>query len=262
MKFTSKVLGTQHDSLSNLVVILNQAYQLTGEAQEKAYKRAWDQYIDEICAGVYSVAEAQKHLREARQRADADFDTKRAEINKDLITEVRRVYAHVVDSVTPKRSADHAARFSNALQLLKIEGSDLTDHIAADILKDFIADRDFEAMEAFYRVIRHQVEPKAGSFAPDNAEGVFLEKVSGETAWPETFGDLFIYRQLISGLDEMVNMAEKMYLYPRQRGESTKNVQGETNVVPMDGYLQPFSEATAPDMAADLEKNISYFLNE
>ena len=262
MKFTSKVLGTQHNSLRDLVFILNQAYQLISEAQETAYNRAWDQYTDEICAGVYSVAEAQKHLRGARERADADFDAKRTEINKDLITEVRRVYAHVVDTVTPKRSADHAARFSNALQLLNIEGKDLTDHVAADILKDFIADRDFDAMESFYRVIKHNVEPKADSISPDASSGVILEKLDGGAAWPETFGDLFIYRQLMSGLDEMVNLSEKMYLYPRQRGESTRNVQGETNVVPMDGYNQPFAEATAPDMAADLEKNISYFLGE
>lgn len=262
MKFTSKVLQTKHDSLHDLIGILTGAYQLVSEGQESAYRRAWEQYTDEISAGVYSVAEAQRHLREARQRADADFDAKRAEINKDLVTEVKRLYARVVDTVTPKRSADHAIRISNALQLLSIEGKGLTDHVAADILKDFIADRDFDAMETFYRVIRRQVEPKTLSLNPDDSAGANLEKPNGETAWPETFGDLFIYRQLISSLDEMVNMTEKMYLYPREKGEAVKYLQGETNFVPMDGYREPCTEAAAPGMAKNLEDKISYFLGE
>lgn len=262
MKFTSKVLQTKHDSLHDLIGILTGAYQLVSEGQESAYRRAWEQYTDEISAGVYSVAEAQRHLREARQRADADFDAKRAEINKDLVTEVKQLYAHVVDTVTPKRAPDHATRVSVALQLLSIEGKDLTDHVAADILKDFIADRDFDAMETFYRVISRQVEPKTFSLNPDDSAGRYLEKATGDTAWPETFGDLFIYRQLINSLDEMVNMAEKMYLYPRERGERTKRINGEENIVPMDGYLEPFAEATAPEMAKELEADVAYFLGE
>lgn len=262
MKFTSKVLQTKHDSLHDLIGISTSAYQLLTDNQESAYLRAWEQYVDEISGGVYTVSEAQKHLREARQRADADFDAKRAEINKDLVTEVKQLYAHVVDTVTPKRAADHAIRVSNALQLLSIEGKDLTDHVAADILKDFIADRDFDAMETFYRVIRHQVEPKTFSLNPDDSTGTYLERPAGGTAWPETFGDLFIYRQLMSSLDEMVNMAEKMYLYPRERGEGVKRLQGETNFVPMDGYQEPFAEAAAPDMAKKLESDVAYFLGE
>lgn len=260
MKFTSKVLQTQHNSLHDLIGVLNGAYQLLAEGQESAYRRAWKQYEDEISAGVYTVAEAQKHLREARQRADADFDAKRAEINGDLVDAVTQLYSHVVDTVTTKRAADHATRVSVALHLLAIEGSGLTDAVAADILKEFIADRDFDTMETFYRVVRHQVEPKTASLNPDDAAGTYLEKPIGGTAWPETFGDLFIYRQLMSSMDEMVNMAQKMYKYPRERGERTKRVNGEENIVPMDGYLQPFTEAAAPEIAKKLEDNISYFL--
>lgn len=262
MKFTSKTLKTQHDSLRDLIGILSGAYQLLAEAQESAYTRAWDQYTDDISAGVYSVQESQRRLREARQRADADFDAKRAELNGDLVTAVKQLYAHVVDTVTPKRPADHSTRIANALQLLSIEGKDLTDAVAAHILKDFIADRDFDAMETFYRVIRHQVEPKTASLNPDDATGAHLEKPAGGTAWPETFGDLFIYRQLMSSLDEMVEMTKKMYLYPREKGEAFRYLNGEVSFVPMDGYYEPLFEAKAPEMATKLEDSISYFLGE
>ena len=251
MKFTSRVLQTQHNSLHDLIGVLTGAYQLLSDGQESAYRNAWKQYTNEISAGVYTVQEAQKHLRAARQRADSDFDAKRAEINADLVNAVKQLYSHVVDTVTPKRAADHATRVSVALQLLSIEGPELTDAVAADILKEFIANRDFDAMEAFYRVIRRQVEPET-----------LLETPHGTTTWPETFGDLFIYRQLTSELDEMLKMAEKMYKHSRERGERTERIKGEENVVPMDGYLEPFAEATAPEMAENLEANVAYFLGE
>ena len=251
MYFTSKTLATQHKSLHDLIGVLTGAYQLLSEGQESAYDHAWKRYADEISAGVYSVQEAQKRLREARQRADADFDAKRAEINGDLVNAVKRLYSHVMDTVAPKRAADHATRVSVALQLLSIEGPELTDAVAADILKEFIAGRDFDAMETFYRVIQRQVEPETRLITPH-----------GATTWPDTFGDLFIYRRIMSELDEMLNMAEKMYMHSRERGLSTKRIHGEEDFAPMDGYLEPFAEATAPGMAENLEADIAYFLGE
>lgn len=261
MKFTSKTLQTQHESLHDLIGVLTGAYQILTEGQEKAYRQAWEKYTDEVSAGVYSVQEAQRRLREARRQADADFDAKRAEINSDLVQAVKQLRAQVENAAAPR--AERALRISNALRLLEIEGKRLTDTVASGILKDFIADRDFDAMETFYRVIQHQVEPKQGSLNPDDAAGSYLVKPStGETRWPETFGELFTYRRIIGGIDELAGMAEKMYMHNRTNGEGVKTLMWERNHVPMDGYLEPYAEVTAPEMAKDLEAGISAFLDK
>lgn len=261
MKFTSKTLQTEHDSLHDLIGVLTGAYQLLADSQERAYIQAWKRYREDLADGVYSPDEAKRRLNDARKSANADFDAKRAEINGDLVNAVKRLYSHVVDTVAPKRAADHATRVSVALQLLSLEGKDLTDKVAADILKEFIAGRDFDAMETFYRVIDKQVGPSKNALVPETAGGTILTKPNGAPAWPETFGDLFIYRRLMSGLDDLLSLTGNMYVHPRKEGFDNI-LAGERDIVPLDGYNESFAEATAPEMAADLEKEISYFLDD
>jgi len=103
--------------------------------------------------------------------------------------------------LTPKsvsKSADYAARISNALDFLKLHGSSLDDKAAFMILKDFTDDID--TMKLFKGVVERQVG--AADFL--NAESM---------NFPLTFAKLLQVESLFNIIDGIELFANKLFLW-------------------------------------------------
>lgn len=136
----------------------------------------------------------------------------------------------------PKAITDKAVLVNNALQLLQIEGTEITDDVAFDILKEFIDD--YEQMKVFKRVIGKHVE---------------LETATGGTAFPKTFGKLNKIETALNTFNEVESIADGIFMHKKMEGQRYV-VNHVTFILPMDGYGQIQDEDSIINYATIIEK--------
>lgn len=133
---------------------------------------------------------------------------------------------------------DYAIRVSNALAFLQIEGPEITDATAAQILKDFLGD--VEIMQRFRSVIERQ-------------KGEKLSDAYGKTTFPLTFGQLEKCEMLLDAMAELENMAEHLFIRKKTETEVEHFKNGVKLYVPMDGYSQQVGELSILEQAGTVE---------
>ncbi len=133
------------------------------------------------------------------------------------------------------KPADYATRVATALQLIQIEGKEITDEAAYDILKDFIDD--YNQMKIFKRVIGKHAE---------------LENAFGGTNFPKTFGKLNRIESILNTFNEMELIAESIFLHKKLNGR-IYTVNSVQYILPMDGYTETTDELALVDFASIID---------
>lgn len=136
----------------------------------------------------------------------------------------------VVKPVT--KPADYATRVSNALQFIQIEGDEITDEAAFNILKDFIDD--YHQMKLFKQVIGKKVE---------------LEDAMGHSTFPLTFGKLNKVEITLNTFNEVEAIANSLFIHAKEQGQEVLRVNGVGYSLPMDSYEQLEGETAILDFA-------------
>lgn len=133
------------------------------------------------------------------------------------------------------KPTDYEAKKSNALKFLMIEAEQINDDTAYMILKDFIDDLD--QMKLFKNVIGKRVD---------------LIDPNGNTTFPKTFGKLNKVEMVMNTFDEMESIANMLFIYPREDGE-TYIMNGQAYSVPVDSYEQMADEESIIGFAEIVE---------
>lgn len=138
------------------------------------------------------------------------------------------------------KPADYAVRIGNALQFVKIEGAEIDDETAAQILRDFTGD--VEIMQRFRAVIEKQIAPSDRQIADQY----------GNTTFPRTFGQLFKCEKFLDAMAELQEMADTLFIRKLSQTE-TEYLNGEQISVPTDGYMQLVTERNIIEQAETVE---------
>ena len=123
---------------------------------------------------------------------------------------VKALVAEEKEKILPKpkeKSADYAIRISNALKYLEIEGNQLTDETAFEILKDFIDD--YEQMKLFKQVIKRQMH-----------NPFEFEDEEGKCNFPRTFGNYNKMQMLVNTFSEAETIANVIFLKGTKKYET------------------------------------------
>ena len=131
------------------------------------------------------------------------------ETNQLFNQKVKALVAEEKEKVLPKpkeKSVDYAIRISNALKYLEIEGNQLTDETAFEILKDFMDD--YEQMKLFKQVIKRQI------YNPFE-----FEDEEGKCNFPRTFGNYNKIQMLVNTFNEMEAIANVIFLKGTKKSE-------------------------------------------
>lgn len=139
-----------------------------------------------------------------------------------------------------EKSKDYATSINNALQFVQIEGENITDETAAQILKGFA--NDIETMQRFRSVIEKQVA----------ARGEQITDAYGHTAFPQTFGKLYHAEAFAQALAELEEMASGIFLNKLTQTE-TEFLHGVSVSVPTDSYIQLITERNIIEQAETVE---------
>lgn len=202
-------------------------------------------YKDDIAANTYTP----EHLISVYAENKDALLNAAAEKAKALNTTARGVVAALTGKAVPalsasEKPADYAVRINNALQFLQLEGADISDETAAQILRDFTGD--VELMQRFRSVIGKQIASSNRQIADEY----------GNTTFPRTFGQLFKCEKFTSALAELQEMADELFIRKLTQTE-TEYLHGATLSVPADGYMQIVTERNIIEQAAEVENMIS-----
>lgn len=142
-----------------------------------------------------------------------------------------------------EKPSDYATKINNALQFIQIEGADITDSTAYNILHEFIDD--METMQHFRRVIEKQIAPS----------GKQISDEYGNTTFPLTFGRLLNFEKFVNALTELEEMTSTLFIKNLTETE-TEFLHGMTISVPMDSYMQLVTERNIIEQAETVENMI------
>lgn len=223
-KYLEEIISEYHDLNTRLeegVRAANQGYQ--AKSLEKTYT---PEYL-------------QNSLYKAVNQAMEEHLTNAAELNRKVrqhITATREKLS--ADLAVKNKPDDYSVRINNALAFLQIEGPEITDATAAQILKDFLGD--VEIMQRFRSVIERQ-------------KGDKLSDAYGKTTFPLTFGQLEKCEMLMDAVAELENMAEHLFIRKKAETEVEHFKNGVKLYVPMDGYSQQVGELSILEQAGTVE---------
>jgi len=154
---------------------------------------------------------------------------------KAVIAEAKgQLLPMVVKPVT--KPADYATKVSNALQFIQIEGDDITDMAAFNILQDFLGD--YNQMRLFKQVIGKKVE---------------LEDAMGNSTFPLTFGKLNKVETTLNTFNEIEALANILFIHAKEQGQEVLRVHNVGYSIPMDSYEQLEGEAAVIDFASIID---------
>ena len=226
-------------ALQSRFLELCNAYHELDKIQLNAYREAGKQYGKDIKEKYRTESYAKDNYTNTISQADESFRAQAKELNSSLRRSINEFKKELTDKAAPSRPADHAARILAACKFIDAEGADLTDKTASGILREFIEGHDFEDLEHFHRIIERQVEET-------------MYDVYGRTTWPLTFKKLYEYRTMMSAVADLEESAKDLFTYNRMLADLDK-AQGKESrerdgiLLPADGYMQPFGEATIPE---------------
>lgn len=135
--------------------------------------------------------------------------------------------------VTPfEKPMDYAASVNNALQFLQLEGTDLTDESAFDILKNFASD--YDQMKLFKKVV--------GKY-------VYLEDAIGATNFPKTFGRFNNVESLLNIFGEIEATANMLFIHNKRDGGEMVILGDNRFSIPESCYEEINDESEIIDLA-------------
>ena len=234
--------GNTTMSFEKRITDLIQVYGVTTDTVNEGSKAVidhWKDFMIQYKADPLTLTETvKKEINDIREEAAKTA----AACNKSLKSIVKDMKQQFLPA-TGNKPADYAARVSNALQFLNLQGDSLTDETAFLILKDFVNDPD--QMRLFKNVIERQTDF-------NDANGSRFSK---------TFEKLNNVEIILNTLNEVELIAENLFLHPKLEGESyrfgdtffvltredyDKELEGEANILKLVKDL----EAMAVDMVA------------
>lgn len=221
---------------------LMKEYHELNKELETAYRTANKQYKDDSASGVYTAEHLRRSLDLTLGAATEKFYKSSEQLNakaKSYISELKKKIVPALSEI--ENPADYAVRVNNALQFLQIEGAEIDDATAFQILHDF--ERDIETMQRFRSVIEHQ-------------KGEKLSDAYGRTTFPLTFGRLEKCEQLLEAFAELEATADRLFIRKKAETETEYTPSGVKLSVPMDGYSQLIGETNAAEQAETLEKMV------
>ena len=225
---------------------LAKEYHELNEELETAYRTANKQYKDDSLRGVYTDKHLRRNLDLALGTATDKFYKASEQLNakaKSYISELKKKIIPALSEM--EKPSDYAVRVNNALQFVQVEGAEIDDATAFQILHDF--ERDVETMRRFRSVIEHQKEEK-------------LSDAYGRTTFPLTFGRLEKCEKLIEAFEELETTIERLFIRKKAETETEYTSTGVKLSVPMDRYSQLIGEEIAVKQAETLEKMVAELL--
>lgn len=224
--------------LVNKIKKIIEAYHGSTELCAEEIKKVFEEFNDADAAKKFKPEYIAQTIKAAM---DVAIDTNN-KTNAVLNQKLKLIIADAKKQVLPmlyeksKNIPDKAVLMNNALQLLQIEGSEITDDVAFDILKEFIDD--YDQMKTFKRVIAKHVE---------------LETAVGTSTFPKTFGKYNKIETALNTFNEVESIAETIFMHKKLDGQKYV-VNHVTFIIPMDGYGQMQDEGAIIDYATIIEK--------
>ena len=221
---------------------LAKEYHELNKELETAYRTANKQYKDGSASGVYTDEHLRKSLDLTLGAATEKFYMASELLNakaKNYIAELKKKIIPALSEID--KPADYAVRVNNALQFVQVEGAEVDDATAFQILHDFV--NDIETMQRFRSVIEHQ-------------KGEKLSDAYGRTTFPLTFGRLEKCEQLLEAFAELEATTDRLFIRKKAETETEYTSNGVKLSVPMDGYSQLIGETNAAEQAETLEKMV------
>lgn len=206
---------------------------------EAAFRAANKQYKDGSASKVYTDEHLRRSLDIALGEATARFYANSESLNgkaKRYIAELKKKIIPALSEI--EKPADYAVKVNNALQFVQVEGAEIDDATAFQILHDFI--NDIETMQRFRSVIEHQ-------------KGEKLSDAYGRTTFPLTFGRLENCERFLEAFAELEATTDRLFIGKKSETETEYTPSGVKLSVPMDGYMQLISEKNATEQAETLE---------
>ena len=210
------------------------AYHDNSEQLAKEIKRIVEEWGAEV--NIFAMDYIKEQIRNEVTAARSNAE----KLNKVYNQKLKVILDEAKKTVFPElkktsRPTDYATQVNNALQFLVIEAEQINDDTAYMILKDFIDDLD--QMKLFKNVIGKRVD---------------LIDPNGNSTFPKTFGKLNKVEMVMNTFDEMESIANMLFVYPREDGE-TYIVNGQAYSVPVDSYEQMADEESIIGFAEIVE---------
>lgn len=206
---------------------LIETYHNLNKQLESSIRSANQNYREQSREQVYTEEHLQNKLNKAVSQAMQDFMTQAAALNAQARQQITITKEKLVKALTLKeKPMDYAVRISNALAFLRIEGQEITDETASQILRDFLGDA--EIMQRFRSVIERQ-------------KGDKLTDAYGRTTFPLTFGQLERYEMLLEAVAELERTAAQLFVHKKAETE-VDHRNGVKLFIPVDGYSQQVGE--------------------
>ncbi len=218
---------------------LIEEYHSYNKELEESTRTANQKYKQGFSENVYTDEYLLKALSEATEKASSCFYGEAEALNAKARQHIAAMKAKLIPALNEgERSSDYAVKVNNALQFIQLEGAEIDDSTAANILKEFLSDID--TMQRFRSVIEHQ-------------KGEKLSDAYGNTTFPLTFGRLTKCERFIEALEELEGTAEKLFIRGKAETETEYLKNGKKLSVPMDSYMQLMSEKNIIEQAEKAE---------
>ena len=225
---------------------VNKEYQELSEKLLNSYRVANQNYKQQRTERVYTEEELQKMLRRTTEQASTEFTDATAALNRKVKQRLHDLKNKTFPALAVHDvPADYAVRINNALQFLMVEGADITDSTASEILADFLSDP--ATMKRFRSVIEKQ---KAES----------LSDAYGNTTFPLTFGPLERVEKFTAAFSELEGMVNGLYIRNMAESETEYIPGGAKLYVPTNGYTQLVLEQAAVEQAGTVAAMIAELL--
>ena len=217
-------------------------YHTLNELFEGKHLEADAKYKKELAEQEYTVERIEQHYSDAIQQLNVEFEEAAKQLNSELKEYISSKKKLLTSAFSDDRKpADYEVKISNALKFLAIEGTEITDRAAHDILKDFIGDLD--TMARFERVITIQT-------------GKQMFDPYGHTVFPLTFKKLECCRTFIKTFDELSAVAENIFLNRKSVMEAEILPNGGRVYTAQDSIKQRMDEVNSLKLAGMLEEMI------
>lgn len=176
-----------------------------------SYKTIWEGYLERIAALLDEAKEQENRiikdvlLQEVNDQLAVyrqEYEQQSQNHNNRLKLLIENQRNSLFSDDGANRSADHQAKVANAIRFLEMEGDDLTDEIAYDILKDF--KDDYSQMKIFKRMVSKHAD---------------MVDISGNSRFPKTFGGFDRLESLSNTFDELETMAKRLFISDLQEGD-------------------------------------------
>lgn len=225
------------------------AFRQNNEESEKSIRKIIEGYCKN---DTFKKFQPQYRIEAFKEAVDAETKPISQNVdktNKLFNQKVKVIIAEEKENTLPKpkeKTADYAIRVSNALKYLEIEGQELKDETAFEILKDFVDD--YEQMKLFKQVIKRQLHTE------------MLVNSEGKNMFPNTFGNFNKFERLLDTFDEMEVIANVLFLKGKPHSEIYifDNARVDLPLLSLPGY----TELTNEDEILKLAEIIDITVNE